>query len=418
MAILINRLLLLNFFQLSLPFHTIPSYTLSSPSMGLTLPTLATELVELVSHFLERNDLLSLRLVNKKLHQKSFSAFHALFTTIRTDLSLISLEKIQAVCTHGLNRYVKNLLLEAGEDGKFGHGAQWSRHSLNHLDMLSPGPKTLQHLLTNDLVNCRSFHIRIPRGMEDESHAITPSDVVGLILLLIPSLPTTSPVSSFAVSSRSHGTRFLDVKRLPMAHCDQAPFLRAWTHVQELMLEQTLTPETFAWSLNLVLHAPNLHTLSLNLGFGQGEAFMERLCAAESAPCFLESLSLRCGHTTVAHMSHLIERSRGTLRALSLEQVSLSRFGDWLVVLERLKSQAVILESISVHWLTAYGDDPRTLMVFPSLVNDDVVPGSGGRSVTWRTKRWKGEKRIVGANYRGPGVNEALKMLVGSAEAI
>ena len=386
--------------------------------MGFTLPTLATELVELVSHFLERTDLLSLRLVNKELHQKSFSAFHALFTTLRTDLSLTSLEKIQTICTHGLNLYVKNLLLEASDDGKFGHSAQWSRHSLNRLDMLSPGPQTLEHLLAHDLVNCRSFHVRIPGGMEEESHAITPSDVVGLILLLIPSLPTTSPVSSFAVSSRSHGTSFLDSKRLPMAQCDQAPFLRAWTHVQELMLEQTLTLETFAWSLNLVLDAQNLRTLSLNLGFDQSEAFIERLCAAESAPCFLESLSLRCGHTTVAHMSQLIEKSRGTLRALSLQQMSLSRFGDWLVMLERLTSQAVLLESISVHWLTAYGDEPRTLMVFPNLVNNHIVPGSGGRSVTWRTKRWKGETRIVGVNYRGPGLDEALKMLVSSAEAI
>lgn len=386
--------------------------------MGLTLPRLATELVELVSQFLEPTDLLSLRLVNKRLYQKSCSAFHALFTTIRTDLSLASLEKIQAICTHGFALYVKNLLLEAGDDGQFGHGAKWSRHSLDHLDMLSPGPQTLQHLLTHDLVNCRSFHIRIPGGMEDESHAITPSDAVGLILLLIPSLPTTSPVRSFAVSSRSIGTSFLDTKRLPMAQCDQAPFLRAWTHVQELMLEQTLTPETFDWSLNLVLHAPNLRTLSLNLGFDQGENFIERLCAAESALCCLESLSLRCGYTTMAPISHLIEKSRGTLRALSLQQMSLSCFGDWLAVLELLESQALLLESISVHWLAAYGDEPRTLMVFPSLVNDHIVPGSGGRSVTWRTKRRKGEKRIVGVNYRGPGINEALKMLVSSAEAI
>ena len=386
--------------------------------MALTLPTLATELVELISHFLERTDLLSLRLVNKELHQKSFSAFHNLFTTIRTDLSLTSLEKIQAICTHGLGLYVRNLLLEAGDDGEFGHDAQWSRHSLDHLDILSPGPQKLRNLLTHGLMNCRSFHICIPGGMEDESHAITPSDAVGLILLLIPSLPTTSPVSSFAVSFRSHGTSFLDAKRLPMAQCDQAPFLRAWAHLQELILEQTLTHETFAWSLNLVLHAPSLRTLSLNLGFDQSEAFIERICAAESELCFLESLSLRCGHTTVAHMSQLIEKSRGTLRALSLQQVSLSRFGDWRVVLERLKSQAVLLESISMHWLTAYGDEPRTLMVFPSLVNDHLVPGSGGRSVTWRTKRWKGVKRLVGVNYRGPGVDEALKMLMSSAEAI
>lgn len=71
-------------------------------------------------------------------------------------------------------------------------------------------------------------------GEEDESHAITPSDAVGLILLLIPSLPTTSSVSSFAVSSQSHGTTiFPDAKKLPMAQCDEAPVPRAWTHEKE-----------------------------------------------------------------------------------------------------------------------------------------------------------------------------------------
>ncbi|KAM0795208.1 hypothetical protein BDR22DRAFT_872282 [Usnea florida] len=117
-------------------------------------------------------------------------------------------------------------------------------------------------------------------------------------------------------------------------------------------------------------------------------------------------------------MSRLIEKSCGTLRALSLQQMSLSRFDDWLAVLERLKSQAMLLESISVHWLTAYTDGSRTVLIFPSLVSDHTVPGSGGRSVTWRTEWWRGEKRIVGVSYRGPGVNGALKMLASSAEDI
>lgn len=92
--------------------------------MSPTLPTIATELVELVSHCLERTDLLSLRLVRKGLHQKSFCAFGALFTTIPTDLSLGSLQKLQAIGTHRLRLCVKKLLIEADRDGMFGQDVQ------------------------------------------------------------------------------------------------------------------------------------------------------------------------------------------------------------------------------------------------------------------------------------------------------
>ena len=384
--------------------------------MGSTLPTLATELVELVSQCLERTDLLSLRLVSKGLCQKSFRAFVALFTTVLTDLSFTSLQRLQAICTHGLRLYVKKLLIEAGETGKLGQDVQWSRDSLGHLDMLSPGPRMLQDLLTHDLVNCRSFHIFIPGPMQDESDALTPSDAVGLILLLIPSLPSMSPVSSFIVSSPSLGPGDLDPRRLPFAHCRQQSFLNAWMHVQELMLEPSLTPETFYWSLNLVRKAPHLRTLLLNLGYDRGETLIKRLCNGDSVPCFLESLSLAHGHTTVAHLSQLIQKFGGTLRTLSLEQIYLSRFEDWPLAFERIRSQAPLLECISINLLMAAWDDkPRSLVEFPGLVNDHIVPGSGGRSLTWRTQYWKGKERIFSVNYRGPGVGEALKMLGRSA---
>ena len=380
------------------------------------LPTLATELVEIVSRRLERTDLFSLRLVCKALYQKSLCTFGALLATIRTDLSQPSLERLQALSTHDLRLCVKRLLIESGDDGKLGQGVQWHRHPSGHVDVLSPGPQTLGHLLALNLPNCRSVHIRSPSGTEDESDTLTHSDAVGLILLLVPSLPTTSPVTSFTVDTRAHGSSFLDAKKLPMAQCRQPPFLHAWAHVQELVLEQSLTPETFAWSLDLVLHAPRLRVLSLDLGFDQSEAFMERLCAAESAPRALETLSLARGHMTVAQLSRIIEPCGGTLRALSLKQLSMSRYGDWPIALGRLRSHAPLLESISVHWLSAHGDEPRAHVMFPGLVSNHVVPGAGGRSVTWTTKRWKGEKRVFGVSYRGAGVDKALEMLVREAQ--
>ncbi len=400
-------------------------YTLSPSSTMPILPTLATELVEIVSHYLERTDLFSLRLVCKALYEKSLCTFGAQLTTIRTDLSQASLQRLQALSTHDLRLCVKRLLIEPREHEKLGQGFQWHRCSSGHLDVLSPGPQALGHLVAHNLPNCRSLHIRSPGGTEDGPDTLTHSDAVGFFLLLVPSLPTTSPVTSFIVDTTAHACCFLDTKKLPMAEIRQPSFLNAWAYVRELVIEQTLTPETVAWSLSLVLHATGLRVLSLDLGFGQSEAFVERLCAAESALRSLERLSLARGHMTVAQLSQIIEQNSGTLRALSLQQLSFSRYNDWPIALGRLRSQAPLLESISVHclmaygdWLTANGDEPRSHVIFPGLVSNPVVPGSGGRSMTWTTKKWKGEKRVFRASYRGPGMDKALEMLVKEAQPI
>ena len=88
--------------------------------MELTLPALATELVELDSHVPEGTDLLSLRLVNPKFHQKSNSAY-ALFTTIHISFSLTSPRKSKLFGLSGLYIHVNTLLLKAGDDGELGH---------------------------------------------------------------------------------------------------------------------------------------------------------------------------------------------------------------------------------------------------------------------------------------------------------
>ena len=201
------------------------------------LPNLATELVEIVSHCLERIDLLSLRLVCKALYQKSLCTFGTLLTTIRTDLSEPSLLRLRALGSHDLRLYVEKLLIEPCDDGKLGQGIQWHRHSSGYIDVLSPGPRMLGYLLAHKLPNCRILHIRNLGGTEDESDTLTHSDAIVLIFFLIPFLPTTSPVKSFIVDARAYGNSFLDAKKLLMAQFRRPSFLHAWAHVQEIVLE-------------------------------------------------------------------------------------------------------------------------------------------------------------------------------------
>ena len=176
--------------------------------MGPTLHTLATELVELIARFLGPADFCSLRSACKNLHQKSLHSFGAFFTTIRTDLSQRSLQKLQLISEDDtLRLYVQKLLIKPIEGEILGQGFQWDRHSSGHLEGRLPGLEKLQYLLAHNLPNCRSFHIFTLGGEEDESDALTSSDVVALMLRIVPSIsidaPTSLPLKSFIVDFTS-----------------------------------------------------------------------------------------------------------------------------------------------------------------------------------------------------------------------
>ena len=397
--------------------------------MEPTLPTLAIELVELIARFLEIADFCSLRLTCKNLRKKSLHSFGALFTTIRTDLSQKSLHKLQVISEdENLRLYVQKLLVKPVEGETLGQGFQWHRHSSGHLEGHLPGLVKLQYLLTHNLPKCRSFHIFTLGGEEDESDTLTPSDVVALILRTVAtfsidasmSLPLKSFIVDFSspiVGLRSRNDNSIHAKRLQMWQYRQPSFRTAWARVQELVLEQKLTPETFDWELDLILNATSLRKLSLDVGRDHSGPFLERLCHLSSFQS-LESFKLARASTSVEHLSRLIERSHDTLRVLSLKLVSTERLSDWPIFLGRLRKHATFLQSVSIHWLTTHSYEVHKVVMFPSLLINSVVPDSGGRRWTLTEKKWNKAKRIFGVDYEGPRVDEALDMLVKAAEYI
>ena len=177
--------------------------------MKPTLPTLATELVELIAWWLKPADLCSLQLVCKNLHQKSIRVFGTCFTTIRTDLSQESLQKLQEISEDdNLRLYVQELFIQGNKRAQLGQGFQWHRHSSGYLEAPLPGFEKLQHLLAHNLPNCRSFHIWGPGcGPYDKFDTFTPNDVIALILRMVPFLsieaPNSLPVKSFIVNCTS-----------------------------------------------------------------------------------------------------------------------------------------------------------------------------------------------------------------------
>ena len=97
----------------------------------------------------------------------------------------------------------------------------------------------------------------------DHSDVLQPRDTVGLTLDLI--AETSRPVASFKVDFRSRDSGSVDPRGLQVLLYQQSEFRSAWAHLEELRLELSLKPETLDWASNLVLNAPRLRKLALDL---------------------------------------------------------------------------------------------------------------------------------------------------------
>ena len=101
--------------------------------MPSTLPTLSTEIVELLSTFLPLTDLRSFRFVCRAINDKTLRHFALTnFTTVQTDLCRSSLQRLQGISeAEQLASRVQFLRIvyrdcrETG--GKLGEGFYWSR---------------------------------------------------------------------------------------------------------------------------------------------------------------------------------------------------------------------------------------------------------------------------------------------------
>lgn len=168
----------------------------------------------------------------------------------------------------------------------------------------------------------------------------------------------------------------------------------------------------------MIIHATSLRKLSLGFGFDHSACFSRRLCSS-NAFHGLTSFSLTSANITSDHqLRELVGRSQQSLRALSLQRVSIESGNDWQTILGLLRGQLPFLEKISVFRLQHHGRESGTHVIFPTLSSKPVVPGSGGRRFTLAWKEWNGERRVSGVEFQGPGVDKALDMLIKAVEYI
>ncbi|KKA19372.1 Uncharacterized protein T310_6654 [Rasamsonia emersonii CBS 393.64] len=325
---------------------------------------LSAELIELIARLLEPADLFSFRLVCRAFYDTTFPYFsRTCLATVRTDLSRESLRELEALAANErLRTQVRTLLFHGRTD--IGRGFVWHRHpSSGHLLLSAllqvPAVQTLRDLLLHKLVNCRSFHVysHYWEHMLD-FETLWPTDVVTVLFAIVSD--TGLPIQSFHLEYLRRGTgpgnRRVTTDRLCFEQSRTPEFRAAWAHLQALTLEQSVSLDIFDWLMELILHAPRLQKLGLNLDYVDlSTDFIDRLSSAEALPR-LQELRLYGFRFTEATILRLILRLGESLRSVLFRFATIYSGGTWVAVLRALRCNCPLLDSI---WLYNHAEWPQ-----------------------------------------------------------
>ncbi|KAJ6023734.1 hypothetical protein N7540_004531 [Penicillium herquei] len=379
-------------------------------------PTLPVELIELIAESVEAVDpdsLLDLRLVCRDLQKKTFNHFARLFfSSIRTDLSEGSLSRINALAHHEeLRPHVQGLafMLRNG----IGRGLVWNRHPWGPLSapMEMEQIRRLRDNLVNNLINCRSFFIvcRYPEGHPDLDR-VTVTDAVAVFFALV--VDSGLPVSSFHLvyANRSSRTLMMDMRRVPKLLYRQPKFRMAWSNLQKLSLEQYLTLDNFGFLLELVLSAPNLKTLLLNLGSHDVAAEFIHELAETASFTQLEELALFRTALRAKDLMTILKSAQNTLKNLTLYRISVPQEDNWSSVLKSLSQGFVHLIAISIYylWLNFPQGD---LLSFPDLQKAPSTYQTPGQRLHIFYPESQKDQNAVGVEYSGSNMAQVLSLL-------
>lgn len=342
----------------------------SSIFTSTCLPLLPVELIELIADFLDAEGILNLRSVCHELQTRTFHHFaQRFFSTINTDLSWNSLNRINALSRNiALRPYVHGLafMLQNG----VGRGLVWDRHPWGPISapLEVEAIRSLRDNLIHNLPHCRSFFIfcRYPEGHPDMSH-FTITDAVAVFFAIV--VDARLPVSSFHLIYADRHSRplIMDMRRLPKLLYRQPEFKAVWGNLQKLSLEQYLTLDNFGFLLELVLSAPNLQTLVLNLGsHNLASEFMHEL-AENGNFSQLRELALFRTSVRARDLHNILGNIRANLTSLTLYSVSLAPGDNWDPFLKKLAQGFLALQSISLYYLWAC-TPMKALLNFPDIL--------------------------------------------------
>ncbi|PMD16333.1 hypothetical protein NA56DRAFT_753194 [Hyaloscypha hepaticicola] len=360
------------------------------PQPTSLLCTLPIELIEYIAAELDLVDLCLLRLACKNLSQKTLHYFGSTyFAYVLTDLSPISLQKLQQLSQHELiGHYVRTLLIK-GPHG-VGRGFSWERSPSQSLIFPHTGVQTLQDALLA-LENCRSFYIyndrSSPRKLYDHG-CLRPSDIVAIVLYII--AETSLPVRSFMADFFAFGETSVEINRLHLADYQKLEFKNGWSQLQNLFLRQSTMCLYSDWVQNLIAAAPNLRCLSLDFGSEWMNTFFDKAASWEKLPK-LQELNISSVNFHNDSLFDVLFRFGDSLRILRLAHFSLDMTRTWKSTFKLLRAKLLALETISVFrlsewiWIERNGlrKPCRETVTFPGFLGVPSVSGLEQSSPFW-----------------------------------
>ncbi|EFR00546.1 hypothetical protein MGYG_03550 [Nannizzia gypsea CBS 118893] len=396
-------------------------------SRFLTLPT---ELIEMIVSFLESEDLCSLRLTCNACYKRTQHSFGLLFTTLKTDFSDDSLNKLLAISQDlRLKHHPQTLKVTINYSRgrrRLGTGIPWERGPTGRLTVPQPPVQKLRDILIA-LVNCRSFEIWNNDGRDKALDLIQPSESLRIIFYII--AEAALPLKSLTLDyDGGHG---IDEQYLDFQDLRKEGFLSSTSNLQSLTLQCYLSLKNVNWINEVARAATGLKTLTFSCPSDPTEYFLEHKClsALERAP--LQKIFLRgTDWPTPEHCIDFFRCYRSSLRTLHLHLNTLSSPG-WSAVLEELRDNFPLLANIKLSTLREPGPQINIIdfyklpevsgcacvdfFSFDQIAVDQPAPKEYGSEFLYGL-RDRADGRIVQAvKYSGPDMQSVLQHMINSA---
>ncbi|KAL4969908.1 uncharacterized protein BDV14DRAFT_195446 [Aspergillus stella-maris] len=334
-------------------------------------------------------------------------------STFHTDLTVKSLADLEIMSQNSfIASQVKSLRIEHIQQDQFGNLVAWERDPAGTVLIDRAGGKMLLEIISR-FVNCTSFEIyRKPRETRDGLQCLVASDAVTMILNIVISLQRH--VDSFSLELPETYTAFhpnwvsADLRGLSSAPLEKKGFGECWASLQNVNLTiNVFTEPQRDFVTSLVQKTQNTKHLKLKLAFS--DPSFETMLNVLTMPMrsTLESVYLKEGK--LASPNILIDflwYHRGTLKSLTLEDVSLWYQGAWDEVFEVLDSEFPVLKHIALRALMEFHPNRLGLVRFGSVIERD-----GMFDVTEVVKGKNEEDAVIGLSYTGPRMDDAVKKM-------
>lgn len=380
----------------------------------MSFSNLSSELVEMVASFLEVPDLRNLRLTSPIIaNQTSHMLWRTALHTRKTDLSATNLTKLEAISDTLQSRYVRHLTVKGFDEDNRTLGEGLAGQCLQKREL------ALIWLLVILIRfnNCTSFEIDAVSDCNSPifSSTLYHTEAISLIMAVI--TITSHPVTSFTVNYHNGCP---DISELAAVHVNDPRFGAGWGHLRELRLNHTVAfPKVMQWMLDVIICAPNLRILYVNLNREYETGWLTGRLASANIPWpYLEKLHLKRVHLTIQDLSTLLYRCRNSLRVLVLSSLDIesNSTGDDLQALFWSLADFSALETIHIKGLSGNSaEHVEGVAHFPAISGDPAIDWE------WEMRPLQVTSHLwVNANvrYSGTRVGDVLRLLAGRLELL